>query len=155
MNSQDINPRQIAKHMIFDRETSDYIWLIFKGITQYWGEVNPEAKDRYLVSAFIESRISFDAAYGKYYGIAAQYCKERNFHRPRDIESLLTHKEASINAAESEISIVKKFVVNELIDLYLASGGFKAFSDAKNHPGYFGGTLIRKQNPPYRKLQSE
>jgi hypothetical protein len=128
--------------------TIDSLWQLFKAICNYWHNVPDPEEMKLNFYAFLANRISVDSNYINEYTNAHEVIDELVKMHGEDaaFEVLFTYKDIQ---QPNKIARAKSLVVNELITLQVALGGFKPFGNALNYPGYFGGANI-KGHTPYR-----
>ncbi len=83
-------------------------------------------------------------AHGKEEAVRILFTKKDQRTVPQLIPRQLT--------ASTDVDFVQVYVIDELIALYMALGGFRAFG-AKNYCGYFGGANVPNEPIPYRPMK--
>ncbi|MBC9909758.1 hypothetical protein [Chitinophaga varians] len=138
----------------------DTLWQLFTQICKFWQTTDkPEAmKSDFLI--FISNRIEIDVRYLAEYVNYGEVIRELTdeLGEAAAFRRLFTDTAANITPAFTNLARAKQLVVNELIALNLALGGFKTFGDPTvaqgvplNYPGYIGGMNLR-DNTPYRTI---
>ncbi len=131
----------------------DELWKLFVAIHQIWGESQARVEDmasgfREFVSVKCENPHSY---LDKYRSACVTLKQLREIHRDNLHTYLLLDPDviADVHAnSESPVSRMRKFVVEEFIRVYVASGGFRSYG-GKNYGGFVSGSRYR-QIPPYR-----
>lgn len=135
-----------------DPETLSAMWQLFVAIGEFWRNVDDPAPYQSRLFAFMLNRISLNPLYRDIYQMAARLMAGLIAERGASAayEFLFTDTEANQSPPTTPLALTRQMVSNEFIALQLSLGGFKAFAQAKNYPGYFGGANIPGQPAPYR-----
>jgi hypothetical protein len=138
----DLRPEQIER-----------LWEVFVAISKTWGDPATEPlSQRSQWLEFLHVRTRQDPSYLEEYRQGIQVLEEwKTVHGAGAMTKLLT--ESGIKSTDpptSPIAHVKKYVVDEFIRVWLATGGFRNYG-AGNYNGYISGSRFAVR-PPYRML---
>ena len=143
-----LSPISVETSSDFD----EAMWELFSAIGRFWKLTDDPGAYKLRLHSFMRNRIDFNPLYRDFYIVAKRVVESlvSKHGSAKGYEILFTQKSGLWGAPpETEIEFVQQYVVNELIGLRLALGGFKDFG-AVNYCGYFGGPNIEGEPPPYR-----
>ena len=105
------------------------------------------------IPLFLENRIALNPIYPGLYELTSTYLTDSKADKGAEaaFQSLFFVKDrgSAPEVPESPLEFIQTYVVNELIALRLALGGFADFG-AINYCGFFGGANMPDRSAPYR-----
>jgi hypothetical protein len=130
----------------------EVIWSLFLAIGDHWQLGDDTQPYRSRFEEFIRDRVAMNPLYQSYYSLAAKQINELTATLGVEqaweiLFSTATNIPPTIPETAEEFT--KQYVLNELIALRLALGGFKAWGGI-NYCGYIGGANIEGRPIPYR-----
>lgn len=146
-SSAELSDGQLSVHDL------DELWRLFQGIHETWGENQSRVEN--MASGFrefVSVKSNEPDSYLNEYRSACVTLKQlREIHGEKLYEYILLDPTVIADVQTnygSPVSRLRKFVVEEFIRVYVASGGFRSYG-GKNYGGFVSGSRYR-QNPPYR-----
>jgi hypothetical protein len=132
-------------------ETVAGFWRLFVAICRQWDNVADPSTMQTRFRGFLGNRVERNPSYVMEYrnavAVIAELTQERGEQEAYNF--LLTNAEAAHSPPETPLQRARQRVANEFINLQLSLGGFRAFTGARNYPGYIAG--VNGSGPaPYR-----
>ncbi len=160
MSEYDLEAKYSLLHSInkLDAGVIDKLWNLYLKICMFWDNTPDPEPQKPDFMVFISNRIEIDPRYVLEYLNYAEVITEMigEMGEGPAFNKLFTDYEANLMPPVSKLARARQMVVNELIGLNLALGGFKGFGDSAvpgsfpvNYPGYIGGMNL-PNNTPYR-----
>jgi hypothetical protein len=135
-------------------EEIDQLWEIFVAIATTWG--HPDADPMPLRSQwleFVELRVSHTPSYLAEYQNAIQVLEGWKTDQSQAALTKLLRASSAQLGDETPVAHLKKYVVDEFIRVWVATGGFREYG-AGNYNGYISGSRFAVR-PAYRQLSDD
>lgn len=129
------------------------LWGLFAAIHEHWSESSAKVEDmasrwREFISVKCEGTVSYLQHYQESASLLRQIRRDLG---KRCYEHVLFDADVIAETKSNPdlpISRLRRFVVEEFVRVYVASGGFRTYG-GKNYGGFVSGSRYR-QSPPYR-----
>jgi hypothetical protein len=138
-----------------DPEQIDRLWKIFVEIARTWGDPKTDPMpQRSQWLEFVQLRTGREPSYLEEYHNALRVLDDLKAQHGRNAVTKLVRDPGikSDDPATTPLAHAKKYVVEEFIRVWLATGGFRAYG-AGNYNGYISGSRFGVR-PSYRQYQA-